>query len=69
MASNHDPISADRADAVELTRGIRLAAIALVSAVVTATLVIGLGGAWLEQSAHASQASANGALPVQRTAG
>lgn len=69
MASDHDPINTDRADVVELTRGVRLAAIALVSAVVTATLVIGIGGAWLDRSAHAPQTSTGGTVSVQRSAG
>ncbi len=35
----------------DLMHGLRLAAIALVSAVVTATLMIGVGGALIERSA------------------
>jgi flagellar basal body-associated protein FliL len=68
MSIQHDPTASDGADAVELMRGFRLAAIALVSAVVTATLVIGIGGAWLDRSAQAAQASVDQTAPALLTA-
>lgn len=57
----------DRADRSELAHGLRLAAIALASAVVTATVVIGVGGAWLD---HNAQGAATAAPPqLIRTVG
>ena len=54
MATHKDQIAQDDLDAVTWARAIRLAGIALVSAVLTATLVIGMGGAWLDRSAQAA---------------
>ena len=50
----------DGEERVALAAGLRLAAIALASAVVTATVVIGAGGAWLDriQPAASNQAVA-----------
>ena len=44
-------------DQDEIARGLRMAAVAVVSAIVTATVVIGAGEAWL------SRATANGQTP------
>jgi hypothetical protein len=57
----------DKADRMELAHGLRLAAIALTSAVVTASLVIAVGGAWLDHNAHGPATAA--APPLIRTAG
>ncbi|CAN5449156.1 hypothetical protein BH10PSE1_BH10PSE1_06670 [soil metagenome] len=54
MATNHDD-----EDQQALAHGLRLAVIAIVSAVMTATLVIGVGGAWLDRGGHTST------IPVQ----
>lgn len=59
MAARQDRTSDDctghdndhgHSDQVELLSGLRLAAIALLSAVVTATVVISVGGTWMERS-------------------
>lgn len=57
MATDHDRIAHEGADAADLTHGLRLASIALVCAMVTATVVIGIGGVWLDRSAQAAQTS------------
>jgi hypothetical protein len=44
-------------DQEELAQTLRLAAVAVVSAVVTATAVIGAGQFWIARSAHAVSAS------------
>ena len=44
----------DGEERVALAAGLRLAAIALASAVVTATVVIGAGGAWLDRTQPAA---------------
>lgn len=47
------PIDPAPPEAVDLSQGLKLAAIALVSAAVTATLVIAVGGALILQSVSA----------------
>jgi hypothetical protein len=44
-------------DQQEMVQGLRLAAVALVSAVLTASAVIGAGQFWLSRSAHAVSAA------------
>ena len=56
----------DGEERVALAAGLRLAAIALASAVVTATVVIGAGGAWLDRL-H-STASSTASIPAEPTA-
>ena len=41
-------------DQQEMAQGFQLAAVAVVSAVITATVVIGAGQIWLARSAHAA---------------
>jgi hypothetical protein len=36
-----------------MTKGMRLAAVAVISAVITATVVIGVGQVWISRSVHA----------------
>ena len=62
--TNADRQDADRQD---IERGLKLAAVAIVSALVTASVVIGVGEAWLSRSA-AEAASPSGAVLI-RTAG
>ena len=50
-------------DQDEIARGLRLAAVAVISAVVTATVVIGAGNAWLSLRHPASMGAA---LPAPR---
>jgi hypothetical protein len=54
-------------DQEEMAQGLRLVAVAVVSAAITATAVIGAGQLWIARSAHAAPA-AEQALLV-RTAG
>lgn len=56
----------DGEEGVALAAGLRLAAIALASAVVTATVVIGAGGAWLDRVQPA--ASSHAATQIEPTA-
>lgn len=59
----------DTADRNDLSHGLRLAAIALASAVVTATVVIGVGGAWLDHQGHVPSAATMEPPRLIRTAG
>lgn len=68
MTTNKDQIAQDGFGGVEWTRAVQLAVIALVSAVLTATLVIGIGGAWLGRTAH-SPPKAEAIVPAVRTNG
>jgi hypothetical protein len=54
MDANQAAARHDRTGYEDLTRGLQLAVIALASAVLTATLVIGTGGVLLERSIHAA---------------
>ena len=56
----------DGEERLALTAGLRLAAIALASAVVTATVVIGAGGAWLDRIQPAASSTAS--TPAEPTA-
>ncbi len=56
----------DGEEGVALAAGLRLAAIALASAVVTATVVIGAGGAWLDRIQPAASSTAS--TPAEQTA-
>ena len=57
----------DGEERVELAAGLRLAAIALASAVVTATVVIGAGGVWLDRTQPAASSPlASQAEPAAR---
>ncbi|CAN5128521.1 hypothetical protein BH09PSE1_BH09PSE1_23820 [soil metagenome] len=64
MSASHDATEHD-----ELAQGLRLAALALASAVMTATIVIGVGGAWLDRSGHAAKPSVEAPVPLIRTLG
>lgn len=50
----------------EMAQGMRLAAVAVVSAVLTATVVIGVGQFWIVRSVHAAPAAQP---PLIRTVG
>lgn len=64
MADDHNRADRDLSERADLVRGLGLAAIAAASAAVTATLVIGIGGVWLDRSGPlASPAEAS---PVSR---
>lgn len=57
-------------DLEEMAHGLRLAAVAVVSAVITAVAVIGAGQLWLARSAHAAPSGAPAEQAVLvRTAG
>jgi len=61
-------------DQQEMAQGLRLAAVALISAVITATAVIGAGQFWLARSAHAAPVATVASTPdgravLVRTAG
>lgn len=58
MTQDQDQAASNRIEAVELVRGLRLAGLAMLSAIVTATVVIGVGGAWIDRSARSAQTSA-----------
>lgn len=59
----------DGADRQELTQSLRLVAIAVASAAMTATIVIGVGGAWLDRSEHRVSTSIGASVRVIQTAG
>ena len=59
-----DPVRADTAEGVDWTRSLRLVALAFASAVLTATLVIVIGGAWIDQVAAASRGEAEATSPM-----
>jgi hypothetical protein len=48
--TDRDTADQDTVDQAELLSSLRLAGIALISAIVTATVVIGVGGVWIERS-------------------
>lgn len=53
-------------DEHEMAQGLRLAAVAVISAVITATAVIGAGHVWISRSI---QPAADERLPLIRTSG
>jgi len=53
----------------ELAQGLRLAVIALASAVLTATVVIGVGGAWLDSSDSRVPSHVEAPVRLVRTSG
>ena len=56
-------------DQDEIARGLRMAAVAVISAVLTATVVIGAGNAWLSRKHPASMDAALPAPQLIQTAG
>jgi len=56
-------------DQDEIARGLRLAAVAVVSAIVTATVVIGAGNAWLSRSPPTSSDVASPTPQLIQTSG
>jgi len=56
-------------DQDEIARGLRLAAVAVVSAIVTATVVIGAGNAWLSRSLPTSRDVASPTPQLIQTSG
>ena len=58
MAVNKDLTHPDAVEADDLTRSLKLVLIALATAVVTAVLVIAVGGAWLDRLGRAAAAEA-----------
>ena len=61
-AVTQDQRPAEPTEAEDLTRHLRLVLIALVSAAVTAVLVIAAGGAWLDRPGRASVPSPHDSL-------
>ena len=57
-----------QSDQQDIAQGLRMAAVAVVSAVITATAVIGAGQAWLSHSAAAQADAPSGGQLIQ-TAG
>ena len=55
-------------DLEEMAHGLRLAAVAVVSAVITAVAVIGAGQFWLARSAHAASGAPTEQAVLVRTA-
>ena len=60
-----ETVQSDRED---IARGLKMAAVAVVSAVITASVVIGVGEAWLSHTSAAETASPSGGQLI-RTAG
>lgn len=60
-----ETVQSDRED---IARGLKMAAVAVVSAVITASIVIGVGEAWLSRTSAAEAASPSGGQLI-RTAG
>jgi hypothetical protein len=56
-------------DLEEMAHGLWLAAVAVVSAVITAVAVIGVGQFWLARSAQAAPSAASEPAALVRTAG
>ena len=59
MAVNKDQTHPDAVEVDDLARSLKLVLIALASAVVTAVLVIAIGGAWLDRVGRADAANAS----------
>ena len=59
MAVNKDQTHPDAVETDDLIRSLKLVLIALASAVVTAVLVIAIGGAWLDRVGRADAANAS----------
>ena len=60
-----ETVQSDRED---IARGLKMAAVAVVSAVITASVVIGVGEAWLSRTTASETASPSGGQLI-RTAG
>jgi len=63
MAVNKEQTHPDAVEADDLTRSLKLVLIALATAVVTAILVIAVGGAWLDRVSRADAADAS-SVPI-----
>ena len=59
-----ETVQSDRED---IARGLKMAAVAVVSAVITASVVIGVGEAWLSRTSAAVTASPSGGQLIQTT--
>lgn len=66
MAVNKDQTHPDAVEADDLTRSLKLVLIALATAVVTAVLVIAIGGAWLDRVGRADATDAS-SVPMARS--
>ena len=66
MAVSKDQTHLDAVEADDLTRSLKLVLIALATAVVTAVLVIAIGGAWLDRVGRADAADAS-SVPMARS--